>query len=52
MLLVKKLITDLLVKQKNVYLAQASAMAVVFESMQTALGTWAMSPPGMAVGGW
>jgi len=34
------------------YLAQASAMAVVLDNMQTALGTWAISAPGIAVGGW
>lgn len=33
-------------------LAQASAMAVVLESMQTALATLAKSPPGTTVGGW
>ena len=32
--------------------AQASAMAVVLESMQTHLGTLARSPPGTTVGGW
>merc|ERR1719500_1271856 len=33
-------------------LAQASAMAVVLESMQTARCTLARSPPGTTVGGW
>merc|ERR1712110_480910 len=33
-------------------LAQASAMAVVLESIQTALWTLARSPPGTTVGGW
>lgn len=33
-------------------LAQASAIAVVFDNMQTARCTLARSPPGTTVGGW
>ena len=37
---------------KKSHLAQASAIAVVLESMQTARCTLAKSPPGITVGGW
>ena len=39
-------------KESVSYLAQASAMAVVLESMHTARCTFARSPPGITVGGW
>ena len=39
-------------RPNKIYLAQASAMAVVLESMHTARCTFARSPPGITVGGW
>jgi hypothetical protein len=43
-----------LLTRSNLWLSldQASAMAVVFDSMQTARWTLARSAPGTAVGGW
>ena len=56
----KKYITDQCTNALLLYMrsnlrssrAQASEMAVVLDSMHTALDTFARSPPGTTVGGW